>query len=1161
MTVRLMRMRVPTRFRIPVPLLAVAVLAIAGVGVASAATGPANVGSTAPAVSTIGAGGWKVLSSATAIQTGQAISAPGFDTGGWLSVTPDDAGAPGTEITALLQNGKCPNVFYADTMKTCLGSQKKNGPVTTAQFAVPWWFRADFTPDLRAGQSASLVVNGVVGAADVWVNGKELATQATVTGAYTRFTFDLTGVVRSGTNSVALEVHPNDPTKMFTLDDVDWNQIPPDNNTGIQFPVQLHVSGAVKDTNAHVVQNTAADLSSSALTVKTDVTNTTGSSQSATVTATVTPPGGGSPITVSQSVTVAAKATQTVTFTPAQNAALTITHPQIWWPYQMGDQPLYTLTTSVSVGGAVSDSTSETFGIRTVTSSLIGKGGPAPSGSRSFSINGRQIVLRGGGFAGDLFLRYSSADIARQIAILKNMGVNTLRLEGHFMPEDFYQQMDRAGILIYAGFQCCDAWELPSGGDAILQNTALTIGQNARNHPSVFTVSWSDEAPTSAQETDTLTGFQQADFTVPVIASAEYKSTSKLGPSGMKEGPYDYVPPIYWYDTAHAAGSDQTNSGGSWALDTEESAGDTVPTLDSINRFLSPSDQAALWQKPDFNQYHANYEPGHGGYKFGTLFLFDQALTNRYGKWTGLNGYVQEAQIQNYENTRAQFEAFLAHSTNAVAPSTGTIYWQINKGWPTLLWDLYNYDGDQAGSFFGAKKANRSVHALYELDSNKVTLDNLSGTTQSGLSVQSKVYNTAGTVLDDQTASGLDLTSQQVRNGILTPKVPTATGTTFVELVLRQGGAVVDRNVYWIPAKQDAVDWSKTIGNPSASFTSYANMQDLQALPASSISVTASSQSQPGPGGADTVAKVTVTNTSTKALAFFLRADVRRGTAAGTELSGDNQVTSALWDDNDITLFPGESQALNVSYRSADLRGATPVVSVYGSNATKIDVVADAGGGGDHQPPTVPGNVHTTPVAAGSVGLAWDASTDDVAVTGYDVYRDGTLLATVTGTSTVDSAVSASTTYSYVVRAKDAAGNSSDPSTALSVATPGTGGPTSYEAEAASLGGGARVSSCAHCSGGRKVVGVGNGGTVTFTGVGAATAGTYTMTVDYQSPGGSRSAVVTVDGVAQTVVFAQTASGSAVASTTVTVTLKAGSNTIVFGNPSAAAPNLDRVVV
>jgi exo-1,4-beta-D-glucosaminidase len=935
----------------------VAVLGIAGTGVASAASGSAGRGA-APGLSTIGTGGWKVLSSATATQTGQAISTPGFSTKSWLSVTPDDAGAPGTEITALLQNGKCPDVFFADNMRTCFGTQQGNGPVTMAQFAVPWWFRTDFTPDLRSGQSASLIVNGVVGAADVWVNGRELATKATVTGAFTRFTFDLTGVVVPGTNSVALKVYPNDPSRMFTLDDVDWNQIPPDNNTGIEFPIQLQVSGALKDSNAHVVQNTAADLSSSALTIKTDVTNTTARSQTGVVSATVTPPsGGGPPTTVSRSVTVAAHATQTVTFTPAQNASLTIAHPKVWWPYQMGDQPLYSLTTSVSVGGTASDSTSGTFGIRNVTSALIGKSPAAPSGVRSYSVNGRRFVVRGGGFAQDLFLRYSSADVARQIALLKNLGINVIRVEGHQFPDDFYQQMDAAGILVYSGFQCCDAWEISgtiSAADlAILANSALTIGQNQRNHPSVFTFSWSDNAPVDQQESVSLQAFRRADFNVPIISSAEYKSSPKLGVSGMKEGPYDYVPPSYWYDTSHFDPSDPTltNAGGSWGLDTEQSAGDTVPTLDSIRRFLSPSDQAALWQKPDFNQYHANYEPGHGGYNFGTLFNFDQALTNRYGKWSSLNDYVQEAQIQNYENTRAQFEAFMAHSTNPSAPATGTVYWQVNKGWPTLLWDLYNYDGDQAGSFFGAKKANETVHVLYGYDNNTVTVDNVGGTAQNGLSVESKVYDTAGNVLDDQRASGINLNSQQVRNGVLTPKVPATTTppapakTSFIELLLRRGGTVIDRNVYWISSQRDVIDWSATIGNPQATLTQYANLQALRSLPASTITAVATSQSQPGRGGADRVAKVTITNTSTTpTVGFFLRADLRRGTASGTEQPGDNQVTSALWDDNDITLWPGESQTLNVSYRAADLHGATPVISVSGSNAARIDVVAGTGG-------------------------------------------------------------------------------------------------------------------------------------------------------------------------------------------------------------------------
>src|ERR1051326_4297706 len=161
-------------------------------------------------------------------------------------------------------------------------------------------------------------------------------------------------------------------------------------------------------------------------------------------------------------VTVAANSVQTVTFAPASFPSLTTASPQIGWPYRLGAQPLYTLSTSVARGATTLNSTSETFGIRTVTSSLIGASSIAPNGVRSFKINNVPIVIRGGGFDPDLFLRYSSADTAKQIALMKALGVNAIRLEGHFMPDDFYQQMDAAGILINAGYQCCDYWETTS---------------------------------------------------------------------------------------------------------------------------------------------------------------------------------------------------------------------------------------------------------------------------------------------------------------------------------------------------------------------------------------------------------------------------------------------------------------------------------------------------------------------------------------------------------------------------------------------------------------------------------------------------------------------------------------------------------------------------
>jgi chitodextrinase len=90
----------------------------------------------------------------------------------------------------------------------------------------------------------------------------------------------------------------------------------------------------------------------------------------------------------------------------------------------------------------------------------------------------------------------------------------------------------------------------------------------------------------------------------------------------------------------------------------------------------------------------------------------------------------------------------------------------------------------------------------------------------------------------------------------------------------------------------------------------------------------------------------------------------------------------------------------------------------------------------DTTPPSVPLNLQVTATTASSIALAWNASTDDRGVAGYDVYRDGTTyLATVTATSFTDTGLAASTQYSYTVVARDAAGNLSDTSSPVSATT------------------------------------------------------------------------------------------------------------------------------
>jgi chitodextrinase len=98
---------------------------------------------------------------------------------------------------------------------------------------------------------------------------------------------------------------------------------------------------------------------------------------------------------------------------------------------------------------------------------------------------------------------------------------------------------------------------------------------------------------------------------------------------------------------------------------------------------------------------------------------------------------------------------------------------------------------------------------------------------------------------------------------------------------------------------------------------------------------------------------------------------------------------------------------------------------------------------GDTTAPSVPAGLKVTATTASSVSLSWTASTDDTAVTGYLIYRNGTQVGTSTTTTYTDTSLTASTQYSYTVKARDAANNQSAASAAVSATTQaGTGGGT-----------------------------------------------------------------------------------------------------------------------
>ncbi|WP_412543994.1 carbohydrate-binding protein [Longispora sp. K20-0274] len=1100
------------------PLAAVVAVVLAGTGIVAGSPTRADAAPSAtvavPATpgSSTAIPGFLLQSSAKTGGTGAQISQPGYDTAGWYPVA-----ARSTVLAGLLQNNKYPDPFYSTNMKN----------IPTADFTVPWWYRADLTVTDTSTRTY-VDLSGVLSKADIFVNGTQVATSAQVVGAYTAHEFDLTALVRTGTNSIAIRVYPNDPNKDLSMGWIDWAQTPPDKNMGIVRDVRVHRGGAVALRGGHIVTALNPGLTRADLTVKAEVRNDSAAAVSATVAGSVA----GTALT--QTVALAAHETKTVTF-----GQVTVNNPGLWWPAGMGAQTLNDLTLTASVGGAVSDTYTERFGIRDVKAPLDG------SGHRRYSVNGKPLLIRGGGWSPDLFLRWDAGYAADKLRYVLDLGLNTVRLEGHIEPDEFFAMTDEMGILTLPGWECCDKWEGQVNGsepgdtwtaaDYVTAKDSMSAeARRLRDHPSVISfLIGSDFAPTTTIEKNYVDALNAADWALPVVASAADRSAPITGASGMKmPGPYDWVPPGYWYNK---------REGGAFGFASETSAGPDVPTLDTLKRMMSSAELDTLWKNYNATQYHRSQSA-----TFGTLKIFDNAITGRYGAPTSLDDYVRKAQLAQYENTRAQFESFGRNFTDATNPADGVIYWMLNSGWTSLHWQLFDYYLDQGGSYYGAKKAGEPLHVQYSYDNRQVVVVNSQPGAASGLTVKVDLFNPDGTNRFSQTATGLSVAGGGGKASALTvPASVTGLSTTYLArlLLTDASGHEVSRNVYWLSTKDDVIDWSKNDWYYVPT-SSYADLKGLAGMAQAPVSATASSTVS----GDTTTTSVTLRNTGTaKTPAFYLDAHL-----VGT---GDKPVLPVRWSDNAVSLWPGEQTTLTATYRTADLHGAAPKVRVSGWNAATQTV--PAGGGGDGQPPSTPGNLRATAVTGTSAALAWNASTDNVGVTGYDVLRDGSPIATVSGTSYTDPTLTAGTTYSYIVVARDAAGNSSPPTAPLSVTTPGTSTGRS-EAENATLSQ-ATVASNHLGYSGTGFVDYTNvtGGWVQWTVTGASN----TLTLRYANGTTvNRPMTITVNGtvVATDVAFPGTGNWDTWASVTLNVPLPAGTSTVrATATTANGGPNVD----
>jgi exo-1,4-beta-D-glucosaminidase len=823
---------------------------------------------------------WAIQSSKEVKSDAKTISTTGFRTEGWYPTS-----VPSTVLAALVANKVYPDPYYGTNFNDLPGMipyPKREIP-DSSPFKVAWWYRTEFkVPADFKKMHTWLQFHSINYKANVWLNGRLIADTTKIEGAYRLFNLDISEAALPGKdNCLALEIFPPKGLDL-SITWVDWNPTTPDRGMGIWYDVSIHATGDVVLENPHVVTKLNLPSTDQArLSVSSEVRNEGRKRITGYLKGTI------ENITFSKEVTLDPGEMKLVSFEPESFPQLVMTNPRLWWPHTVGPQNLYNLNLNFDISGKTSDTKKVRFGVREISAWMNDFDNHH---TKVFQVNGRNIVIRGGGYVQDLMLRPSNERIDADLLYAKHMNLNALRMEAPRGSDYLFERCDEEGILLMVGWCCCSSWErwknwTPHTGD-IAELSWKDLITHLRNHPSVFTWLYgSDNFPPEDVEKRYIKVLDAYDKTRPYESSATQAPSKIAGLTGVYMGPYPkvyaYETPNFWYSKLEF----NTEAG---------SGGEQLPPIETMKWMMPEKDLWPMSTSWDLRLHKAFYP------------IARAALESRYGKPTGVEEYCVKSQVFQNEAIKAMFEAFAGNKYK----SSGIIYWMYNSAWPKMYWQFYDYYFMPNGSFYGAKTACEPLHIQFCYDDNSIKIINCFYNDFKGLVAKINLYDFNMKVISSskmdvaiEADASLKLTTLDVPKDI--------TKVYFLKLELQDGsGKEVSSNFYWLSSN----------GDENADFT------DLSKLPSADLKVSVSALQKKGDKYSLTV---TAENPGT-GLAFAVNPKILK-------MTSKEPVLPVFWEDNYFSLLPGEKRTLQVQFNMKDLGGEKPVLKVDGWNMKSIE--------------------------------------------------------------------------------------------------------------------------------------------------------------------------------------------------------------------------------
>jgi exo-1,4-beta-D-glucosaminidase len=848
--------------------------------------------------------GWELAGSLEMTAEGAQVSTPAGKSGVWHSIRR----MPATVLEILQEDGVYPDLYFGTNL-----AEK----VPQDLFRQDWWYRTEFNAPAGA-EVYSLEFPGINYRAEIWLNGRQVADSRQVVGMYVAHQLDVSQWIKPGERNVlAVKVTPErlvqdvDGVELADswFDWINWKYLGyhgayvkqppfgasfvPDRNAGIWKPVWLKTSGKV--AVEHPAVNTDLDLKQdlARLTVYADLRNWSSEPESGTLKGTIGRAGKPS-IAFEKPIRLEAGEVREEQFAPDRFPELAVAHPDLWWPYTMGNPALYTLKLEYVRDGRISDAAKTRFGIRSVVQLRDhdeefpdkGKGG-----NFYLQINGRDFRARGGDYTPDLLYRDDPDREAWILRYVKDMGANMLRWESKISSERIVDLADEQGIPLMFGWMCCNQWEKWDQWNEedyrVAPESLRSQIQMLRSHASVIV--WANGSdgrppdPLRLKYRDVLSQLHWQNAIVDTVSSfAKDAKGEHLWDGVNMEGPYSWRSPAYWF-----SGKYPPTRGAS----AEQGDNEHIPTLESLKRFI-PADK--LWPINDTWYVHAGSLPG-----ANTLADVQLAVNTRYGPSSGVEEFVRKAQLAHYEATRAQFENFAAGDW---ANHKMLLYWMLNSHWPSFYGNIIDYFLSPGGSFFGAKKGLRPLSVVFDAYATgdrsraRILVFNQTPSEAKDLHVRIRVYDLDGKLHDEHAATVARLASNGSAEVLSLPRYPGLSGVFFVRCQLLDGsGKLIVDNTYWQSQKDDELGDRSKDDALNLKQERWADMTALNTMPKVQLKIAARREN----AGGDGRIIIQLRNPSAY-IAFFERTSI-------SDSKDGSEILPVLYDDNYVTVYPGET--------------------------------------------------------------------------------------------------------------------------------------------------------------------------------------------------------------------------------------------------------------